>query len=330
MLFAWAGTKGVSFGPTIWQGPTGVLNQHIFKVSPRRGVDLGWLYWALRHVTNRIEKRAHGFKATLLHVKKSDIERQPIAVPPLPEQAAVKNLLSTWEASISAAERLLANSRTQSLLLKKELLSGRKRLLPGSSWPRRKIADLIRESRIPGARGHVARKITVKLYGKGVVEKSEKRIGSESTQYYRRSAGQFVYSKLDFLNGAFGIIPQSLDAYESTLDLPAFDFIADVNSQWFLNFVAREEFYSSKLGLANGGRKARRVNPKDLLKIAIDVPPVDEQQAIARAIAVSEGTIQAEARSLELLRTEQSFLIEKLMRGECRIESLQLADVEPA
>ena len=72
MLFAWAGTKGVSFGPTIWRGPTGVLNQHIFMVEPVDGIDSDWLYWALRHVTNRIEGQAHGFKATLVHVKKSD------------------------------------------------------------------------------------------------------------------------------------------------------------------------------------------------------------------------------------------------------------------
>ncbi len=33
LLFAWAGVKGVSFGPTIWPGPRGVLNQHIFGSS---------------------------------------------------------------------------------------------------------------------------------------------------------------------------------------------------------------------------------------------------------------------------------------------------------
>jgi type I restriction enzyme, S subunit len=32
LLFAWSGTRDSSFGPTIWRGPQGVLNQHIFKV----------------------------------------------------------------------------------------------------------------------------------------------------------------------------------------------------------------------------------------------------------------------------------------------------------
>ena len=32
ILFAWSGTTGTSFGARIWDGPIGVLNQHIFKV----------------------------------------------------------------------------------------------------------------------------------------------------------------------------------------------------------------------------------------------------------------------------------------------------------
>jgi Type I restriction modification DNA specificity domain len=34
ILFAWAGVRGVSFGPTIWSGPRGVLNQHIYRIHP--------------------------------------------------------------------------------------------------------------------------------------------------------------------------------------------------------------------------------------------------------------------------------------------------------
>ena len=32
LLFAWSGTLGSSFGARIWNGPSGVLNQHIFKM----------------------------------------------------------------------------------------------------------------------------------------------------------------------------------------------------------------------------------------------------------------------------------------------------------
>lgn len=319
MLFAWAGTRGVSFGPTIWRGPTGVLNQHIFKVSAKSGVQEGWLYWALRYVTDRIERSAHGFKNTLVHVKKSDIDRQPVLVPPSEQQGRISTMLNTWDAAIATTERLLANSREQCSMLAQNLMSGKKRLKGALPWKTRKLSEVMRESRERGSGGHEAKKLTVKLYAKGVVEKSSRGTGSESTQYYRRSAGQFIYSKLDFLNGAFGLIPAELDGYESTLDLPAFDLLPDVDARWLLHFVSREDFYRSQLGLANGGRKARRVNPQDLLQISIPVPCIEEQRSIADAIDLALQIARAHDVQLSSLRSEKSALMQQLLTGKRRV-----------
>lgn len=320
LLFAWAGTRGVSFGPTVWRGPTGVLNQHIFKVTAKVGVDPDWLFWSLRHVTNRIENSAHGFKATLLHVKKSDIDQHPIAVPPISEQRGIARALAVWAAAITATERLVANSLKQKDLLAQNLLSGRVRLGNYASWEKKTVSALIQESRLPGTNGSEARKLTVKLYGKGVTANSNKLPGSESTQYYRRTAGQFIYSKLDFLNGAFGLVPKELDGYESTLDLPAFDFLPEVEPRWFLHFVSREAFYRGHLRLANGGRKARRVNPTDLLRVAIQVPTLKEQKAIADAIDLAEKTLRSTESKRDLLHREKAALMQQLLTGRHRLK----------
>ena len=89
LLFAWAGVKGVSFGPRLWTGPRGVLNQHIYRVRPQANVAKVWLFEMLRQVTRRIEDRAQGFKASLLHVRKADITDHPVPVPPYEEQLAI-------------------------------------------------------------------------------------------------------------------------------------------------------------------------------------------------------------------------------------------------
>ena len=90
-------------------------------------------------------------------------------------------------------------------------------------WELRQLGEFLNESRLPGSKGNVAKKITVKLWGNGVFEKNEAVQGSVNTQYFQRKAGQFIYSKLDFLNQAFGVIPANLDNFESTVDLPCFD-----------------------------------------------------------------------------------------------------------
>ena len=66
------------------------------------------------------------------------------------------------------------------------------------SWEQRKVGDVLSESRDAGHSGDIAKKLTVKLWGKGVYAKNDK--GSAATQYFTRHAGQFIYSKLDFLS----------------------------------------------------------------------------------------------------------------------------------
>lgn len=321
ILFAWAGTKGVSFGPFIWTGPQGVLNQHIFRITPSDAVDKDWLYYSLKQLTFEIEGKAHGFKATLLHVSKGDIEGQKLLVPPRHEQVQIAKVLSTWDKAIATTERMLTNSQQQKQALLGQLLSGQKRFVGYPEWVTTPIAKLLSESRLPGSNGEVAKKITVKLYGNGVVAKDEKRIGSESTKYYTRKAGQFIYSKLDFLNGAFGIIPEHLDGYESTLDLPAFNFTEYVEPAWLVQYISREEFYAAQLGLANGGRKARRVNPADLLSIEIPLPSLPEQQKIAQVLSSADAEIANLQAQLAKLKLEKKALMQQLLTGQRRVKS---------
>lgn len=255
------------------------------------------------------------------HISPHDIREFEFSLPSnLHEQRRIASILSTWDQFIATTERLLANSRKQAEDLSNVLLSGKRRLSNLAAWQPKPLSEMIRESRVLGSGGDVARKITVKLYGKGVVGKSEKRVGSESTQYYRRSAGQFIYSKLDFLNGAFGRIPASLDGYESTLDLPAFDFLPTVDPRWFLQYVSRKAFYAGHLGLANGGRKARRVNPHDLLRVCIPTPCIEEQARIADTLDVALKAVAIQGRALALVREEKAALMSQLLTGKRRVK----------
>ncbi len=253
------------------------------------------------------------------NISKSQLLALDIPVPTIHEQRRIAHILSTWDQAIATAERQLASSRRCAEVLRDSLLAGQRRFGDYAPWQSKPLSEMIRESRVVGSGGDVAKKITVKLYGRGVVGKSEKRAGSESTRYYRRSAGQFIYSKLDFLNGAFGRIPVALDGYESTLDLPAFDFLPGVDPRWFLHYVSREAFYTGHLGLANGGRKARRVNPNDLLRVSIPIPCLEEQARIADVIDTALSLVTTQERLLNLMREEKSALMSQLLTGKRRV-----------
>lgn len=188
-----------------------------------------------------------------------------------------------------------------------------------NSWSIHTVSEHLKESRIAGSKGNDAKKITVKLWNKGVVEKKEIHSGSENTQYYRRKQGQFIYSKLDFLNCAFGIVPKELDGYESTLDLPTFD-IRGINEKYLLLQVIQKRFYEHwGLMAANGGRKARRISPDDFLSFPIPFPPLPEQQKIAAILTTQDRVIELKQQLLAQKQQQKKYLMQQLLTGKKRL-----------
>jgi type I restriction enzyme S subunit len=133
LLFAWSGTIGSSFGARLWPGPRGVLNQHIFKVlmdTSKMSKSFALLVFA--RVEQDIAREAHGFKASFVHVKKSDLQKVNLPIPPLAEQRAIATALSDVDALIAGLERLIAKKRDIKQAAMQQLLTGQARL-PGFS-----------------------------------------------------------------------------------------------------------------------------------------------------------------------------------------------------
>ena len=183
-------------------------------------------------------------------------------------------------------------------------------------WEVQKIRQNLSESRVKGSKGDVAKKLTVKLWGNGVFEKQEALKGSANTQYYRRKAGQFIYSKLDFLNQAFGIVPDRLDSYESTVDLPCFDVSDELNVCFLLEYVQRKDFYKKYGEIADGGRKAKRIQVETFLDFPIFLPRMREQQKIAACLTALDDLISAATERLDALKRHKQGLMQQFFPTE--------------
>jgi len=298
------------------------FNQDIKAMIPNKKlVDPTYLGYCIlaynRRLQNMVTIAGHGTGRLQLEA----LTEFPIPLPPLPEQKKIAAILSTWDRAIEAQQALIAAKTERKRGLMQQLLTGIKRL-PGfkGKWPKQKFGDFLTESRLLGSDGSTAQKITIKLYGKGVFPKNEVRIGSKNTKYYSRREGQFIYSKLDFLNGAFAILPQHLDGYESTLDLPAFDVNENADPRWLLAYVRRPYFYTKQVGAAAGGRKARRVNPNEFLALSLKTPPIEEQTAIADLLDAASKEITLLTEQLETLREQKRGLMQNLLTGKVRVK----------
>lgn len=245
-----------------------------------------------------------------------------VYVPDKLEQQRIAGCLSSLDERIAAETSKLKRLKEHKKGLLGRLFPAEGETLPrlrfpefrdAREWEEVMVTDLLTESCQIGSKGNKAKKLTVKLWGKGVFEKEETFQGSVNTQYYRRRAGQFIYSKLDFLNQAFGIIPHYLDGFESTVDLPCFDFRSDVNPVFFLEYVKREAFYKKFGEIADGGRKAKRIQVDVFLSFPVLLPPqTKEQQKIADCLSSLDELITAQTQKIDLLKDHKKGLMQQL------------------
>lgn len=161
LLFAWSGSKGVSFGARVWQGKKAILNQHIFKVIPDENfVTENYSYYALLKVQEQIEKMAHGFKSSFVHVKKGDLENTPLPIPPKKEQTAIANVLSDTDILITELEHLITKKQAIKAASMQQLLTGCTRLPQFSKYP-----DGTRKGYKTSELGRIPEDWTVLTYG---------------------------------------------------------------------------------------------------------------------------------------------------------------------
>lgn len=132
LLFAWSGTRESSFGPTIWRGPQGVLNQHIFNVHENDSiVSRDFLHTLLSYNVVRIAASAHGFKDSFVHVKRSELTSVMVAVPPVDEQERILQVTRSEDRLIRIESLKLESLRLLKAGLMDDLLTGRVRVGAG-------------------------------------------------------------------------------------------------------------------------------------------------------------------------------------------------------
>jgi len=343
ILFAWAGTKGVSFGAKLWNGPQGVLNQHIFRVEPKKKLDQHWLYLALLKVTQRVEEKAHGFKATLLHVQKSDITEQVVLVPPLPEQKKIAQILSTWDEAITATKQLLVNSQQQKKALMQQLLTGKKRLLDkngvrfSGGWKVSKLAKLF--ERVTTKNNGQSTNVVTISGQHGLIRQEDffkKTVASETLEgYFLLKHGQFAYNKSysnGYPMGAIKRLNRYPDGVVTTLYI-CFE-LSDVDHAdcdfW-------EHYFDSGLlnkglsQIANEGGRAHgllNVKSSEFFSLKVSAPSFEEQKKIAEVLSTTDQEINVLQQKLDALKQEKKALMQQLLMGKRRVEIEEVSECQ--
>lgn len=245
-----------------------------------------------------------------------------ILTPPLPEQEKIAAVLSTWDKAISATDALLANSRQQKKALMQQLLTGKRRL-PGftGEWKVVRAGSVLHEEGARNRGSKITRVLSV-TNQKGFVlpeEQFSKRVASDNIENYKIiKRGQFGYNPSRLNVGSFG----RLDTFEEGILSPLYVIfsIKDeyIDSDFFLAWMHSGETRQRIKGSTQGSVR-ESVSFNALASFPLNLPPLDEQRAIAAVLDAADREIVLLEQKAACLREEKKALMQQLLTGKRRV-----------
>jgi type I restriction enzyme S subunit len=351
LLFAWAGVKGVSFGPRIWNGPRGVLNQHIFRVVPKNGVTKEYLHAVMGLVTSRIEAKSHGFKANFVHVQRGDVLDQTVAVPVLRIQKEITDILSTWDRAIELTAKLIVAMQKRKAALMQQLLTGkvrfkqfvhsleRHRTVMGEmpvDWKSRTLGSITAKVKRKNVAGESH--VLTASGEHGLVDQREffnrSVAGADLSGYYLLKRGEFAYNRSAMNGYPFGAIKR-LDRYEqgvlSTLYV-CFGLSGDGTCDSdFMEHYFEARLLDRQLGEVTqvGGRAHGLLNitDADFYSMQVVLPGIEEQRKIAPVLNEQQREVELLRQKLDALRRQKKGLMQQLLTGKVRVKVTESSGV---
>ncbi|MDQ8207603.1 restriction endonuclease subunit S [Coraliomargarita sp. SDUM461003] len=149
-------------------------------------------------------------------------------------------------------------------------------------------------------------------------------------------AGQFILSRIDARNSAFGIIPDDLEGALVTNDFMAYEVNEDeVNRDFFNVFLQSPQFLEACIKASRGNTNRKRVQEEFFLNYEVNLPDIEHQrlliQKIERAKAAMATAESEIAHQQSLLGKLKQAILQEAIQGKLTEDWRKTTpDVEPA
>ena len=261
------------------------------------------------------------------NLKFSQIKNYEFLLPPLHEQQAIADVLSTWDEAIEITERLIKAKEKQFRWLLRTLIGDQ---CEKSGWKKVKLGEIgtfskgygitktdLTNSGAPCVRYgdiYTRHNFTVKNFSSFIDEKTaEKSVRINPNDLLFAGSGETA----DEI-GKCVAFNMDTEAYAGG-DVIILRITTKDNADYvsyFLNTVGRRQL--NKLG---AGNSIVHIYSKDLQHVRIDVPPPSEQKEMIKIFQSAEKEIELLGEIVSQYRIQKRGLMQKLLTGEWRIKT---------
>ncbi len=329
LLFSWSAT----IDAFIWDRGDAILNQHIFKVLPKKNATKKYLYYVIKaHAPRWADDDAHG--STMRHIKKESLSNK-VWIPDLDTQESITAFLDHETARIN--QLIEKRARFAELLLERRLAEVSQAVTGHAGdgpwletipdgWKSERAKVHFRESQRRSVSGE--EELLTVSHITGVTKRSEKDVNmfmAESNEGYKLVApNDLIINTMWAWMGAMGV------SSEHGLISPSYGVYSPVSEALrpaFVDLMVRSKpFIAEATRRSKGIHSSRlRLYPDAFLDMRLPIPPLEQQDEILSEISArtqrEDELLQKNACAEALLREFRSALITAAVTGQIDVET---------
>ena len=249
----------------------------------------------------------------------SDLKIIQIPIPPHPEQNKIADILSTWDKAIQQTQSLVQKLELRNKALAFSLLRGK---LVNKNSKKISLSKFLtftpREIEKP-TENYLA--LGIRSHGKGIFHKPDsdpKAIAMD--KLYEVKENDFIVNITFAWEHAVAIISKEDEGGLVSHRFPTYVIDQKTVSVEFFRHIILQPFFKQMLdNISPGGAGRNRVlSKKDLLKLEISVPSLEEQTAIAEILNTAQQELKQYQEKLKALQQQKKGLMQQLLTGKLR------------
>ncbi|HNW82954.1 MAG TPA: restriction endonuclease subunit S [bacterium] len=261
-----------------------------------------------------------------------------IPLPPLPEQKAIADILSTWDEAIEKTEKLIKEKEKRFKQMSKWFLFGHKRvslkcsgLKKGAFFSFSKDWELLKI-------GKVAKEVSVRNNNSNAIVLScskydglvnsldyfGKKVFSDDTSNYKVvKKWQFAYPSNHVEEGSIGLLEHCDEGIVSPIYV-VFETNQEQVYPPFLYKLLKTEIFRHIFQVSTSSSVDRRGSLRwnEFSTIKIPVPSIEEQKQIAETLNSAQDEINLLKKLSEKYKQQKQGLMQKLLTGEWRVRNV--------
>lgn len=295
-------------------------NQQINAIIVNDNNSNEYLYYQLENQAPKIKLLA-GEQAVPI-INKTQFEQVKVLCPPLPEQRAIANILSTWDTAIQTTQALIAKKGKEKKWLMQNLLTGKKRLkgFENTKWKKVGAGEVFESFT---KKGFENEELLSATQDRGIIPRSmlEGRVtmpDGSTSGYKLVEPGDFIISLRSFQGGLEY-------SYYRGIVSPAYIVLKPklkIEDEFYKQYFKSYEFIGRLATAVIGIRDGKQISYDDFCIVKIPFPSFEEQTAIAQVLQTADKEIELLKAKLEQQKLQKKGLMQVLLTGKVRVASV--------